>query len=1038
MKVGSKLLILMVALAMLVSALSGAFLALAVDPLPYEPSPGGGNGLLPRAPDNQTAPGFEAGLDLERQPESGEVLFRVIDNRGLSYLRCAVFDNYEDGMWTSTGSSLEPYDGSGVEVQRPQNADWQQRSITIEPMKDFNEAVPAAKDATALRPSSPLLMEYDQGAQTFKFLERTRQHYLVEYYSTTYSLLTLKSAGVVREARYLQVPEGLTDRLESMAHFVVGNLTAPYDQVMALQEFIKSSYIYSQHYPLAPRGSDPVETFLFTSKLGVCGHFNTALVLMCRSIGIPARMVGGYHISPYAELINVDGSMAHSYAEVRFEGQGWMIFDATPTTPSSPEQVKDDVPKPEAEKKGDIWGHVFEDINMNGARDRGEPGMGQASLYLEDRPGNITMRSTTSWQGVYLFKNISYGQYALGLVLDEGWRNSSPLRVPVTVGDNMGISAIDFSEFFDSALINGTIPTITNITESHFSALKGRNFTVEGRVLDYQGHNVNDMQVRIYLAVSKTANRSLCGMGQVVKGRFNVTCIIPQNLPPGDYQLIAHALSSFVYHGSDSDPVIRVMDGTHLEFTGFEKVVEGGVSIIRVALLYNSTGEVVVGAVLKATGYKQVTLISGKYSYDRLLIRTEGPGNYSVHIAYAGDDLLLPCSGDFVLHAAEVTVDVDHDDLIRGQDNVVACRMHAEEIPIGGDILIVALSSGQVSNLVTSDGGLFALSVPLPAEQELADLNVTYQLPYGPSFSGSLRVTAATILQTKVLEDYVEARLLDDKGAPLAGQDILVRSLEGNATLRTDGAGKAEVAVGRGVEANFTFIFQGGAHLQPSSVVAHHPASYIVPLDYVLVISLASCLAVSGYYYWRKKPRVRERLTGILPARQTKRRRGPYAVSFPEIPEGLPAVWSQAPLRVKLEGRAKELEVWIDDVPLRTLELDDHRAETEVLLGKGAHQIAVRGPEGSSEREMRIVDYREEMVELYKLGFAKLMSTHKGLTVDMAPREAQNLLKGSIGIERLQDLEVMTSLFERANFSQAPAGRQEYENMYISAGKVCA
>jgi len=1037
MKVGSKLLIIVVALAVLLSALSGAFLALAVDPLPYEEVTGEGNGLLPQAPDNQTAPLFGAGLDVQTQQKSGDVFFQVVGNQDLRYLRCAVFDRYEDGLWASTASSMEPYSGSHIDVQKPENADWQSQTIIIKPMKDFYDAVPSAKDTIALKPSAPLPVEFDPGAQTFKFLEKTRQQYVVDYYSTTYSLLALKNAGVTKEQRYLQVPEALIGKLDGMADFVVGNLTSPYDQVMALQEFLKSNYKYSQSFPVAAINSDPVETFLFTSKMGVCGHFNTALVLMCRSMGIPARMVGGYHIYP-SDIVNVDGSMVHAYAEVHFEGVGWITFDATPTTPPSSERIMDDLPVPEAEKKGNVWGHVFADTNMDGARDTGEPGMGQSSLYLEDRPGNITMRSTTAWNGVYLFKNVSYGHYTLGLILDEGWRNSTQMAVPVKVDDDLGFSSFDFGEFFDSAPFNGTIPTTTSIADGQLNALKGRNFTVGGQVLDFQGNNVTDMQVRIYLAVSKGANRSLCGMGQVVRGQFNVTCIVPQNLPPGDYQLIAHAMSNFVYNGSDSDPVIKVMDGTHLDFTGAKKVAAGVASLIEVSLFFNSTEEVVAGAQLDVTGYKQTTLVSGEHPGDRLLIRTGDPGNYSVHVSFEGDDHLLPCNGDFVLHAAEVVVDMDHDGLIRGEDNLVACRMHAEDIPIARAHLVVELSNGQKSTVLTSEAGLFTLSVNIPSEQKLGVLNVTYEPFDGPSYTGSLRVTATTWLKTQVSEDRVEAYLLDDRGAPLPGQEILVQSKKGNVTLKTDGSGKAEVSVGRGEEGNFTFVFQGGEFLQPSSVLVHHPASYVVPLDYVLAVTLAGGMAVSGYYYWRKRPEVRQRLAGIISARQASRRRGPYEICFPEISEGLPAVWSRAPLRVRVRGRAEELELWIDDVPVKTMELRDQTAETELLLEEGVHRLSVRGSEGISEREMRIVDYREETVEIYKLSFTKLMTVHPALTSGMAPREAQNLLNGLVGDRCLQDLEVMTSLFERANFSMASVGRPEYESMFVSTGRVCA
>jgi hypothetical protein len=586
--------------------------------------------------------------------------------------------------------------------------------------------------------------------------------------------------------------------------------------------------------------------------------------------------------------------------------------------------------------------------------------------------------------------------------------------------------------------MNGTIPTVTNITNSALSTIKGRNFTVEGTVLDYQGHKVPDMLVRIYLALGKEGNRSLCGIGEAIKGSFNVTCLIPQNLAPGDYQLIARSISNFVFQGSSSDPVIRVMDGTSIVFTGAQKVVEGVVSLIQVALVYNSTGEVVSGAKLSATGYKEIGLVSGVYAMDRLVISTGQAGNYSVHIAYAGNDHLLSSSGDFVLHAAKVTVDVDHDDLVRGRDNIVACRMHAEEIPIGNTLIFVTLADGVViSDLYTSGNGMFALSAPMPSDHPLQNMSVTYRLFNGPFYESSYRVTAATEIQSKVAEDRIELRLVEDSGAPLADKPILVEGPEGIRNYSTDESGQVVLSVGRGTESNYTVSFSGEAFLQPASALVHHPASYVMPLNYVAVFFLAGIMAASGYYYYRKRPNVRELIASILPARPAAPK-GPYKVRFPDIPEGLPAVWSQSPLLVELEGKARELQLWVDDVPLQTLTLEHGRARAPVLLGKGTHRLSARGSQGISECEVRIVDYREEVVGLYKHTFVRLMSSTPGLSPDMTPREAQRMLEGRIGIDRYGDLETMTSLFERANFSLAPVGRREYESMFLSTSRVSA
>ncbi len=74
-----------------------------------------------------------------------------------------------------------------------------------------------------------------------------------------------------------------------------------------------------------------LDYFLLESKCGYCSHFATAFVLLARSEGIPARYVQGYLV-PVKEggCVTVTSSMAHAWAEVYFDGAGWITYDPTP------------------------------------------------------------------------------------------------------------------------------------------------------------------------------------------------------------------------------------------------------------------------------------------------------------------------------------------------------------------------------------------------------------------------------------------------------------------------------------------------------------------------------------------------------------------------------------------------------------------------------------------------------------------------------------------------------------------------------------
>jgi hypothetical protein len=76
-----------------------------------------------------------------------------------------------------------------------------------------------------------------------------------------------------------------------------------------------------------------VDTFLFEDREGVCEQYVTALVVMARTLGIPARLTTGYgsgDYNPITGYYEVRLNHAHSWAEVYFPKYGWVPFDPTP------------------------------------------------------------------------------------------------------------------------------------------------------------------------------------------------------------------------------------------------------------------------------------------------------------------------------------------------------------------------------------------------------------------------------------------------------------------------------------------------------------------------------------------------------------------------------------------------------------------------------------------------------------------------------------------------------------------------------------
>lgn len=90
----------------------------------------------------------------------------------------------------------------------------------------------------------------------------------------------------------------------------------------------------TNRYTLMPEhdyefSDDFVENFL-TAKEGYCVHFATAMTVMLRTQGIPARYVSGYNVPKgESETVTVTEERAHAWCEVYFEGIGWIPFEPT-------------------------------------------------------------------------------------------------------------------------------------------------------------------------------------------------------------------------------------------------------------------------------------------------------------------------------------------------------------------------------------------------------------------------------------------------------------------------------------------------------------------------------------------------------------------------------------------------------------------------------------------------------------------------------------------------------------------------------------
>ncbi|CAG7657761.1 transglutaminase domain-containing protein [Paenibacillus allorhizosphaerae] len=152
--------------------------------------------------------------------------------------------------------------------------------------------------------------------------------------------------------RFLQLPESLPPRVRQLADTIAGQEKTPYAKALAIERYLQEHYAYSLEGSREPGpDEDFVDHFLFTQMAGYCDHFSTAMVVLLRSVGVPARWVKGFapgevvSVEPDGDhnkyTVQVRQKDAHAWAEVYFPDAGWVPFEPTPGyTAGSAAQVK--------------------------------------------------------------------------------------------------------------------------------------------------------------------------------------------------------------------------------------------------------------------------------------------------------------------------------------------------------------------------------------------------------------------------------------------------------------------------------------------------------------------------------------------------------------------------------------------------------------------------------------------------------------------------------------------------------------------------
>ena len=131
-------------------------------------------------------------------------------------------------------------------------------------------------------------------------------------------------------AEYTALPGGIEDGVYALAAELTGSATTDAEKALAIQNHLANGYRYTLNGRYPEGNRDFVSWFLLEEKAGYCSYFASAMAVLCRMSGLPARYVEGYYVAANdgGETI-VTGRNAHAWVEVYLKGLGWTAFDPT-------------------------------------------------------------------------------------------------------------------------------------------------------------------------------------------------------------------------------------------------------------------------------------------------------------------------------------------------------------------------------------------------------------------------------------------------------------------------------------------------------------------------------------------------------------------------------------------------------------------------------------------------------------------------------------------------------------------------------------
>ena len=293
--------------------------------------------------------GFAERVDPGQVGELSDVPVLEVRTNRARPLRGVVFDLYADGVWGRTEDTPEPRQGLPIALRPPRapGVPTERVTQTISLVRPTPNLVFGAGDPVEVWTAARSVTPWEDGTITTSVEMDPGTIYSVvsEIDVTPPERLAAVPLDTARMDpadldRWTQLPGSVPDRVHDLAAELAARAPddTPYAVAVEVQAHLGATVGYTLDVDPAPESADPVDHLLFESRAGWCEPIASAMVVLLRSRGIPARFVTGFQPGDRDLLsgrYTVLASDAHAWVEVLLPGHGWVPFDPTgATTPT--------------------------------------------------------------------------------------------------------------------------------------------------------------------------------------------------------------------------------------------------------------------------------------------------------------------------------------------------------------------------------------------------------------------------------------------------------------------------------------------------------------------------------------------------------------------------------------------------------------------------------------------------------------------------------------------------------------------------------